>query len=69
MDLGHGEYTSKQHYLRKRSSPSTKVVEYLTLQLASGWVNNDSLVRSFLNKYEIVIVPFVNRKSIQSQST
>jgi carboxypeptidase A4 len=39
---------------------SAMVVEYLTWQLATGWVNNDSLVRGFLNKYEIIIVPFVN---------
>ncbi|KAK0383974.1 hypothetical protein NLU13_8063 [Sarocladium strictum] len=49
---------------------STMVVEYLTLQLASGYLNNDALVTSFLNKYEIVIVPFVNPDGfVYTQST
>ena len=47
---------------------SAMVVEYLTWQLASGWVNNDSLVRGFLNKYEIIIVPFVNRTSAYAKT-
>lgn len=47
---------------RDAANGRLQVVEYLTLQLASGWVTNDSLVRSFLNKYEVVVVPFVNRE-------
>ncbi|KAI1644635.1 uncharacterized protein F4817DRAFT_346318 [Daldinia loculata] len=39
---------------------TSPVVEYITLQLVSGYNDGDNLTRSFLDKYDFYIVPIVN---------
>ncbi|OTA52715.1 hypothetical protein K449DRAFT_410228 [Hypoxylon sp. EC38] len=39
---------------------TSPVVEYITLQLVTGYTNGDNLTRSFLDKYDFYIVPIVN---------
>ncbi|KAL2760387.1 hypothetical protein ACRALDRAFT_2039035 [Sodiomyces alcalophilus JCM 7366] len=49
---------------------SAPVVEYLTWHLIDGYRNNDPLVRSFFDKYDFYIVPFVNPDGfVYTQST
>ncbi|KAI1407049.1 hypothetical protein F5Y13DRAFT_141917 [Hypoxylon sp. FL1857] len=39
---------------------TSPVVEYITLQLITGYTNGDSLILSFLDKYDFYIIPIVN---------
>ncbi|KAI0120804.1 hypothetical protein F4776DRAFT_631891 [Hypoxylon sp. NC0597] len=49
---------------------TSPVVEYITLQLITGYTNGDNLTRSFLDKYDFYIVPIVNPDGfVYSQTT
>ncbi|OTB09358.1 hypothetical protein M426DRAFT_50647 [Hypoxylon sp. CI-4A] len=49
---------------------TSPVVEYITLQLITGYKNGDDLISSFLDKYDFYIIPIVNPDGfVYSQTT
>ncbi|KAI2610242.1 uncharacterized protein GGS25DRAFT_531153 [Hypoxylon fragiforme] len=49
---------------------TSPVIEYITLQLVTGYLGSDDLVRSFLDNYDFYIIPIVNPDGfVYSQTT
>ncbi|KAF3355744.1 hypothetical protein VDGD_05115 [Verticillium dahliae] len=49
---------------------SAPVVEYITRELAAGYLNNDASVRAWFGKYDFYFIPFVNPDGfVYTQST
>ncbi|KAM0328722.1 hypothetical protein ACHAQA_005135 [Verticillium albo-atrum] len=49
---------------------SAPVVEYLTREIAAGFLNNDASVRAWFDKYDFYFIPFVNPDGfVYTQST